>query len=192
MQGKRVVLRDVTCEDLDRLYEYTYLAEDREHRNWNGPYIPIPERTREVFRKDHQHYLDAVAADAVRICLGIEIDGELRGTVTRYWVDENTKWLEIGIVLYDSRNWSGGYGTEAFQMWIDYLFAEMDDIVRLGIATWSGNERMMRLAARCGMIEEGRMRKARIVRGDYYDAIKMGILREEWEAKTSQSKQKSM
>lgn len=29
--------------------------------------------------------------------------------------------------------------------------------------------------------KEARIRKARIVRGEYYDAIKMGILREEWE-----------
>ncbi|MGF7046909.1 RimJ/RimL family protein N-acetyltransferase [Paenibacillus sp. DS2015] len=40
---------------------------------------------------------------------------------------------------------------------------------------------MRRLASKCGMMEEACIRKARIVRGEYYDAIKMGILREEWE-----------
>lgn len=31
-------------------------------------------------------------------------------------------------------------------------------------------------------IRKAHVRKARIVRGEYYDAIKMGILREEWES----------
>jgi RimJ/RimL family protein N-acetyltransferase len=88
--------------------------------------------------------------------------------------------METGIVLYDSRYWSGGYGTEAFSMWIDYLFTHLD-VVRLGISTWSGNERMIRLARKIGMVEEGRIRKARMVRGEYFDSVKMGLLREEWE-----------
>ncbi|SMO70353.1 GNAT family N-acetyltransferase [Melghirimyces algeriensis] len=103
------------------------------------------------------------------------------GTVGRYWVDKETNWMEIGLVIFDSRYWSGGYGTEAFQMWIDYLFQNVDT-VRLGTSTWSGNERMIRLAARCGMVEEGRIRKAQIVEGAYYDSVKMGILKEEWKS----------
>ncbi|MBL0387404.1 GNAT family N-acetyltransferase [Tumebacillus sp. ITR2] len=57
------------------------------------------------------------------------------------------------------------------------------DIVRVGISTCSGNVRMMRLAAKWGIIEEARIRKVRIVAGEYYDSIKMGILREDWEAR---------
>lgn len=38
----------------------------------------------------------------------------------------------------------------------------------------------MKVAQRLGMKEEARIRKARMVEGVYYDAIKMGILREEW------------
>lgn len=124
--------------------------------------------------------METASTDKVRSHLIIEIDGEVKGKVGRYWVSEVTNWFEIGIVICDSAYWSGGYGTEAFRMWMDYLFSHLDT-VRLGIGTWSGNERMMRLAAKCGMAEEARVRKARIVRGQYYDAIKMGILREEWE-----------
>lgn len=31
------------------------------------------------------------------------------------------------------------------------------------------------------MVEEGRIRQARIVEGKPYDSVKLGILREEWE-----------
>ncbi|WP_025692124.1 GNAT family N-acetyltransferase [Paenibacillus zanthoxyli] len=180
LAGKKVVLRDITEADIPKLYYHYFESPDREHLNWNGPYQPLEPITYEQFLEQHRTALETAKADKTRSCLIIEIGGEVKGKVGRYWVSEVTNWFEIGIVIYDSSYWSGGYGTEAFQMWMDYLFTNLDT-VRLGIGTWSGNERMMRLAARCGMVEEARVRKARIVQGQYYDAIKMGILREEWE-----------
>lgn len=182
LKGEKVLLRDIRPEDLDQIYYWKYEAQDREHLNWNGPYAPLEMLSKEEYR-NLPRYRESFAllnTDAPRTELIIEIDGELKGSVGRYWVSEVTNWFEIGIVIYDSRYWSNGYGREAFQMWIDYLFTHMDT-VRLGIGTWSGNDRMIKLAARCGMAEEARVRKARIVRGEYYDAIKMGMLREEWE-----------
>ncbi|WP_232698271.1 GNAT family N-acetyltransferase [Brevibacillus daliensis] len=180
--GSRVVLRDLTDSDIQKFWNFHYLAEDREFLNWNGPYKPIEELPFEKWATRYQNDLTLVGTDEAREVLVIEIDGECRGTVGRYWVDKVTNWCEIGIVIYDSSYWSGGYGFEAFSLWIDYLFEKMD-VVRLGIATWSGNERMINLAEKCGMSMEARIRKARIVRGEYYDSIKMGMLREEWEAK---------
>lgn len=69
-------------------------------------------------------------------------------------------------------------------MWSSHLFEHLP-LVRVGLTTWSGNERMMRAAAKAGLQVEGRMRKCRIVRGEYYDSIRMGMLREEWEQKLS-------
>ncbi|MDQ0899253.1 MULTISPECIES: GNAT family N-acetyltransferase [unclassified Paenibacillus] len=180
IQGSRLLLRDLTEQDIERIYYWDYLAEDREHLNWNGPYKPLEPLTLEDYYEKYKRDLGITQTGEPRYRLVIEIDGELKGITGRYWVDESTNWFEIGIAIFDSRYWSGGYGTEVFQMWIDYLFTQLKT-VRLGIGTWSGNERMIRLAAKCGMIEEARVRKARIVRGEYYDAIKMGILREEWE-----------
>jgi RimJ/RimL family protein N-acetyltransferase len=92
--------------------------------------------------------------------------------------------METGIVIYDSDYWSGGYGTEAYSMWIDFLF-ESIPLHRLGMSTWSGNIRMMKTAVKIGMSEEARIREARIVNGKYFDSIKMEILRREWESNRS-------
>lgn len=182
LQGEKVILRDVTEQDVEQLYTWDYEAEDREFQKWNGPYYyPLPPKTREEYREEWRPKLATVGTDEVRRVLVVEADGRAIGTVTWYWVDQVTNWLEIGIVIADSRYWSGGYGTEAFRMWVEYLF-ERTDVVRLGLSTWSGNQRMIGLARKFGMIEEARIRKARIVEGAYYDSIKMGILREEWEA----------
>ncbi|ASK64154.1 hypothetical protein CFK37_19355 [Virgibacillus phasianinus] len=88
------------------------------------------------------------------------------------------------MVIYDKDFWNGGYGSEAYRLWIDFLF-KSTDLHRLGMSTWSGNVRMMKVAVKIGMTEEARIRKARTVDGEYFDAIKMGILREEWEGSNS-------
>jgi len=48
--------------------------------------------------------------------------------------------------------------------------------------TWSGNEGLQRQARKLGFMEEARFRKARIVKGEYYDGLGFGVLREEWDA----------
>jgi RimJ/RimL family protein N-acetyltransferase len=66
-------------------------------------------------------------------------------------------------------------------MWIDHLFNTMP-LVRVGFTTWSGNHRMIKVGEKLGMAMEARIRKVRFYVGVYYDSIRMGILREEWEA----------
>jgi RimJ/RimL family protein N-acetyltransferase len=69
---------------------------------------------------------------------------------------------------------------EALSLWTGYLFDAFPDIVRLDLQTWSGNTGMMRLAVKLGYQLEAHFRKARIVKGQYYDSLGYGILREEW------------
>ncbi|SFT02945.1 GNAT family N-acetyltransferase [Marininema halotolerans] len=178
--GKKVVLRDITLDDIKTIYHNTYLANDREHLKWNAPYQEIEPISFDEYLTKEKDSLNKTGTDKIRSKLAIEVDGRLIGRVSWYWVDETTNWLCNGLVIFDSNYWSGGYGTDAFDLWTDYIFCHMD-VARVGISTWSGNERMIRLAQRIGMIEEGRIRKARIVNGEYFDSIKMGILREEWE-----------
>ncbi|MFD1737236.1 GNAT family N-acetyltransferase [Bacillus salitolerans] len=181
LKGNKVILRDITQGDVEKIYYWNYQAKDREHLKWNGPYFQLPNYSYEEFyEKSYRSKVELVGTDEVRNILIIEVDGKVIGTVNWYWESKETNWLSNGIVIFDSTYWSGGYGTEAFQLWTDYIFENMD-VVRVGISTWSGNDRMMALARKTGMIIEGRIRKARIVNGEYFDSIKMGMLREEWE-----------
>jgi RimJ/RimL family protein N-acetyltransferase len=101
------------------------------------------------------------------------------GSVSRYWVDERTEWLEVGIGIYNRRLWGRGYGREAFALWIDYLFGAMD-LRRIGLRTWSGNKRMMGLARRLGFKQEATFREAYASRTRRYDRVAFGLLRREW------------
>ncbi|WP_280771770.1 GNAT family N-acetyltransferase [Salipaludibacillus daqingensis] len=174
--GNKVVLKEATEDDIDELYFWKYEEEEQEAKKWNGPYIFEKKITREEYHKQW----DEEIFSCIPASLVLKGDGKVIGYVGSYWVDMNTNWIETGIVIYDNNFWNGGYGSEAYKRWIDYLFTETD-LHRIGMSTWSGNKRMMKVAKRLGMKEEARIRKARIINGEYFDAIKMGMLREEWE-----------
>lgn len=101
------------------------------------------------------------------------------GTVSRYWVDERTQWMEVGIGIFDARRWNRGYGTEALALWVDHLFTEMG-VPRIGLRTWSGNTRMIRLARRLSFRLEATFREAYAAPRRHYDRIAFGLLRREW------------
>ncbi|WP_112182562.1 MULTISPECIES: GNAT family N-acetyltransferase [Paraliobacillus] len=176
--GEKVVLKEATQVDIDRLYYWRYEEEEQAAKKWNGPYIPETHLSKDEYKlswkKNNTLYPN------VPTTLVILIDDKLIGTVGAYWIDKNTNWLETGIVIYDKNYWNGGYGYEAYKLWIDFLF-KSTTLHRLGMSTWSGNLRMMKVAEKVGMQVEARIRNARFVNDTYYDAIKMGILRQEWD-----------
>ncbi|MEF3087811.1 GNAT family protein [Bacillus altitudinis] len=179
MKGKKeeiVSIRPLDETDLEVVWHLRFKAPDQAYRKWNAPYFIEHDISLAAFKK---RYLQD---DSVLPKLfGIDVGGELKGTVSYYWENERTRWLECGILIYDSRFWNGGVGTKALRLWIDELFSHID-IPRIGLTTWSGNERMMRCAEKCGFILEGRLRKVRYYQGEYYDSMRYGMLREEWQS----------
>jgi RimJ/RimL family protein N-acetyltransferase len=179
--SKRVRLRKIEEKDLETLWNYIYKEASPQWKKWDAPYfehkhLPFEEYKHKFLNDIEQNH------DRQRI---IEADGKIIGTVSYYWEYEPTRWLEAGIVIYDPDYWNGGYGTDALSQWVDQLF-ETKEIGRVGITTWSGNERMMRAAEKIGMKLEGRMRKCRYYNGVYYDSIRMGMIREEWDPSQNQ------
>ena len=113
-------------------------------------------------------------------CRCIVAGGLPVGMVSKSWVDEATRWLEIGIVIYDDQLWGDGIATNALTKWVDTIFQEIDALEHIGLTTWSGNSAMMAVAEKLGFLKEGQIRKVRYYQGQYYDSVKYGILREEW------------
>lgn len=180
IEGRKVKLRDLIETDISALWYWHYECADPEWVRWYTPYKPIEKSTRDEFYTEQKWEIEEALKQRVPSKLAIEVAGKFIGIVGRYWIDKNTNWMNVGICIYDPDYWSGGYGTESFRLWITYLFNNTD-IIRLGIATWSGNERMINLAKKLGMKHEGNIRKARLINGRYYDSVNMGILRDEWE-----------
>jgi len=104
------------------------------------------------------------------------------GWVTAYLHSNDPHIPEAGIDIVEDGLWDEGLGTEAFGLWVDYLFAAFN-LTRLGCSTWSGNPRMIRVGEKLGFTLEGRIRRGCEVNGQFYDRIKMGLLRDEWQAR---------
>ena len=181
LNGKKIKLRDWQQKDLSSFRFWN--TEKHLWMDFNGPYYPklTPEQLEETIEK-YQDKIDRNAWETPReklVIVDTEKD-EMLGLVNWYWQSKETNWLSIGIVIYDEKKWRGGIGYEALVLWMDYLFSQNKDLVRLDLRTWSGNERMIKLGEKLGFIIEARFRKARIINGEYFDSIGMGILREEW------------
>ncbi|GAF66361.1 putative acetyltransferase [Bacillus sp. TS-2] len=175
--GDKVLLMKASDRDVHELYFWKFEEKKQEAKKWNAPYIPEEKVSKEKYLESWREEV----FPGVPSSLVIKCNNKVIGYVSCYWVDRNTNWLETGIVIYDSDYWNGGYGTESYQLWISYLFTNTH-LHRIGMSSWSGNKRMLAVANKIGMKEEARIREARIVNGEYFDAIKMGMLRSEWRA----------
>jgi RimJ/RimL family protein N-acetyltransferase len=175
--GNKVIVRTIHSSDLPILWNYIYGEELPEWKKWDAPYFPLRFETLDEYTKRMKELLDTKEEVPPRMV--IEANETVIGTVSYYWEHKESLWLEVGIVIYDPSYWNGGYGSEALKLWIDHLFSVMP-LVRIGLTTWSGNQRMIRCAEKLGMKIEGRLRKCRFYNGEYYDSIRMGVLREEW------------
>lgn len=174
MKLGQVTIRSVVEEEIFRLWELSAKEESPEWKKWDAPYFPHESKTLEQFLEKKDQFINQ------EDFWGIYVKEELVGSLCYYWEHEASLWLEIGIVIYEPAYWNGGVGTEAIRMWITHLFNELP-LVRVGYTTWSGNERMIKVGEKLGMKMEARLRKCRLYNGIYYDSIRMGLLREEWE-----------
>ncbi|GAL25960.1 acetyltransferase [Vibrio variabilis] len=167
-----VILRQAIDADLPAIYDL--MTGDENWTQLNGPYFGYERPTQAQFADNYFSRLKQ-GQDA----LVIEYLGRAIGTVSYYWEDKATRWLEVGVLVYDSTLWGRSIGKKALVSWVSHLFNTLD-IARVGLTTWSGNPRMMRCAEKLGMQQEARLRKVRYYRGEYYDSVKYGVLREEW------------
>ena len=202
LTGSRVVLRDWTPEDVEAYRRWivppapgTTPNGVHEWQLFDGPFYSrwtadgANSWCDGLLRRAHDADWPGVRENLAVVDAA---SGEFVGQASWYWEEKPGEesadgtallpWRRLGLVVFDPAHWSGGYGTEALALWTDYLFAATDS-GRLDFATWSGNVGMCRVGQKLGFTEEARFRKARKVRGELYDAVVYGVLREEWEAR---------
>jgi RimJ/RimL family protein N-acetyltransferase len=177
LQGRLVKLRPTTASDIADYERWN--VPGRKSAELDGPWFGWKlDKLIEVRKK-------WLAGDRLPPYRRLEIDVPGSGHVG--WVmasiDANDPHMtQAGIDIAEDSLWNQGLGTEAFGLWTDYLF-ETYNLTRLGYSTWSGNPRMIRVGEKLGFVLEGRIRRGCEVRGQFYDRIKMGLLREEWQAR---------
>lgn len=182
LTGRSIRLRDWKAKDLDLLGHW--LKPGHPWQDLNGPYYPRRTTAElELMIDSKRRSISSGKWPVPRKDVAIAQcqSDDLLGRVIWYWQSQETFWLSLGIQLWDPALWGRGLGYEALGLWSGYLLAAMPELARLDLRTWSGNERMIRLAEKLGYREEARFRKARLIDGKHYDALGFGVLREEWQ-----------
>jgi RimJ/RimL family protein N-acetyltransferase len=173
LRGERVILRAVERDDLKRLHEL--------HSNvdlvllGDGEWDPQPLAAREKRYDNH-------VADEDKAWFVIEVGSTIIGDLNLHHRDRRSRVSAFGIGIYDPAYLGQGYGREAIGLMLDWAF-RIQNYERIWLDTWATNERAIRCYQSLGFVEEGRQRRHLFVDGEYVDAVLMGLLREEWQAR---------
>ncbi|CAL1712833.1 unnamed protein product [Somion occarium] len=82
-------------------------------------------------------------------------------------------------ITFLHEHWGKGYGKEALRFVLDHCFKALA-LHRVTLSVFAGNERAIRLYQKMGFVEEGRIREAVWIDGQWQDIIAMGVLDREW------------
>ncbi|MFW6120546.1 MAG: GNAT family N-acetyltransferase [Petrotogales bacterium] len=172
-EGKLVRLRAYRKEDMDEAYN---LVNDLEVRGFLNPGIPYP-----LKREEEDKFYENLSSSKDTYSFAIERIEDKRyiggcGVNEVNWKNSNCC---VGIFL-GKPYWSYGYGTEAMQILVDFIFKEMN-IHKIFLCVYSFNERAIKSYEKLGFKVEGRLREHIFRFGKYHDEIIMGILRSEYQ-----------
>jgi RimJ/RimL family protein N-acetyltransferase len=106
-------------------------------------------------------------------------DGSYIGNIGLHGVEQENRQAELGIIIGHKAYWGQGYGTDAIQALLGWVFGYLN-LNRVQLRVYSYNERAIRCYQRCGFRHEGTLRQARFSEGQYTDDWIMAILRAEF------------
>lgn len=173
--NNKIVLKQVPASDYKRLWEISEKEDDYSWVHFNAPYFnEYKAVSYDQFLIDNKKSLESDHR------LGIYYNDILVGQVSHYWENRDTRWLEMGIIIYDDNYWGRSIGTISIKQYTTMLFNQYPEIQRVGYTTWSGNPGMMKIGEHLGFTLEKQIRKVRYYNGVYYDSVGYGVLRDEW------------
>ena len=176
LEGKTVDLRVAERDDLD------FMVDCINNIDFWGEYNPIDGWYEGQLSKSE---LTKILDDPSGMAILIEFrrfiiqkkDGTKIGFIAHF-LNQPYKLMEIAYnIVADERG--KGYGSEATQLIVDYLFLSKS-IDRIQATTNVWNKPSQRVLEKVGFKNEGTIRKLQIVRGVWTDYQLYSILREEW------------
>jgi RimJ/RimL family protein N-acetyltransferase len=172
LEGKTVDLKVEERDDIDFEVEY---CNDIDFWGEFDPIVEQKSKSERMKQFDNPSNL-AILAERKRFLIRKK-DGTRMGIIN-HRLNQPYKTMEIVCFLIPSER-GKGYGTEAIQLMIDYLFLSKD-IVRIQAITNVRNKAAQRVLEKTGFRIEGTARRLLLVRGVWTDYYLHSILREEW------------
>jgi RimJ/RimL family protein N-acetyltransferase len=172
LEGKTVNLRVMERDDVD------FLVGCRNDIDFWGEYVPVGEQiSKAEWLKYHDNPSNLGILIEHKTFIVQKKDGTKIGLIY-HRLNQPYKWMEIGYFFVPNER-GKGYGTEAAQLIIDYLFLSKE-IARIHAIADVRNRASQRVLEKAGFQREGTMRKCQFIRGEWRDHHLYSILREEW------------
>ena len=177
-----MILRDMVESDIDDYVRW--FTTETEWTRWDAPWEPV-EGDETAQRTEWTEYFESVRKlpeDELRWKFEIESNGRHIGWVSSYLINGDYEWIAVsavqdgqtvyravGIEICEPDIWGRSAGVAALQAFIQY-YAD-NGCGEIYTQTWSGNQRMLRCAAKLGFEVCGRNVGKREVNGEKYDGL---------------------
>ncbi|HAS79648.1 MAG TPA: N-acetyltransferase [Fusobacteriaceae bacterium] len=170
-EGKLVRLREYRKGDIERAKEF---LNDFEVRKNLQPTIPYP-----FTLEDEEKWYSGISAIKDTYTFALEtLEDRYIGGCGINSIDWKNSKVVIGIFIGDKEYWSKGYGSDAINILVKFIFDEMN-INKIALNVYSFNERAIKCYEKCGFKREGVLREELFRQGRYHDEILMSILKSE-------------
>jgi RimJ/RimL family protein N-acetyltransferase len=168
LEGRILTLRPVRAADLDELYAaHTDLAS-------RGSFFPLGVVSESAFRRDFAEHGFWQKDEGLLVVVTRE--GDIAGHIEFFKPVSYWDAFELSYQLYDDRFAGQGLVTEAVQLLVDYLFSCKKQ-ERIQLAIVPGNGASVRIAEKCGFVQEGTARGAFFNDGRSQDLLVYSLLR---------------
>lgn len=178
-EGEYIILREL--REVDIKDDIRWNTIDTKWQLWDAPWEYDGSEPRD-WHKDIEREKDSLKypkpMNRLHSRLEIYINDEKQthiGSLCHYYIDKSCEYTKekerctVGIDICDYNYWGKGLGTKALKLYIQYLFDY--GFTEVYTQTWSGNERMVKLAEKLGFKEIKREVGIREVRGKTYDGL---------------------
>lgn len=173
LEGKKVYLRPYEPGDIEPLYQGLYSAENRRLTG-----------TQQIFtRGTTADFIEKIAGDKSRVDLVIcsQETNESVGEVVLNGIDFINRSANLRIGIFNEKNYSQGYGSEALLLMLDHAFGGLN-LHRVELGVFEFNPRALHVYEKLGFKQEGILRDSLYYNHRFYNQIIMSILAEEFRA----------
>ena len=174
VSGRKTRIRPMRPDEAAIVYGWTQDPDVRPFWGGSEHYSDLAD----YLRHWEPHYLDGSQLERGR-CFIVEADDVPIGMVNYNCVDVTSRSTEIDILMGHPEYRDRGYGTDALQAFLSFLF-DVVGLHRVWLSTYDYNARARRVYEKLGFIQEGVMRQSDWVDEQWVDSVVYGILEPEF------------
>ena len=172
-ETKRLIIRPITCDDKDEVFEY---RSDRETNKYQG-WIPTTVSDVEIFIGKISKQINEPRTWFQFVIIEKEAK-KIIGDIGVHFFDNENKQVEIGCtVKKDFQN--KGYATETVKIVIDYLFKELNKH-RIITSIDPENKNSIRLVEGIGFRKEAHFVESLLINGKWVDDLIYSLIEKDW------------